>query len=219
MSEIPLTGGWVTAGIVRVGDTVRRPQTERSAFVRELLRLLEGVGFEAAPRYLGIDDDGRDVLSFVEGDVPSDVSGIAWLDPQLRASAELLRTFHDATEGSALAGAEEVVCHGDFGPWNLVWRSGLPVAIIDFDDARPGTRREDVGYALWKHLGLGALRLDGSRQGARLEVFLDAYGETIRDPVGAIVEAQEWLQRKLAAGLDAVAKIEHEKAWVLEHLA
>jgi hypothetical protein len=59
---IPLTGGRITEGVVRVGDTVRRPTTSKSAFTAELLQLLERNGFDGAPRYLGQDDEGRALL-------------------------------------------------------------------------------------------------------------------------------------------------------------
>ncbi|MGV9364612.1 phosphotransferase [Amycolatopsis sp. NPDC003731] len=45
-------------------------------------------------------------------------------------------------------GTGEVVCHGDFGPWNVVWRGGQPVGILDWDYARPAPRLHDVAYAL-----------------------------------------------------------------------
>jgi hypothetical protein len=54
---IPLTGGRLTQGVVRIGDTVRRPASEKSAFTAELLQLLERRGFTTAPRYLGQDDE------------------------------------------------------------------------------------------------------------------------------------------------------------------
>ena len=41
-----------------------------AAAVRGLLVHLEEVGFDGAPRFLGIDDQGREVLSFVDGQVP-----------------------------------------------------------------------------------------------------------------------------------------------------
>ena len=69
MTEQPLAGGMDAGrGVVRVGDTVRRPGT--AAPVRALLRHLEKVGFGGAPRHLGVDGQGRDVLSWIEGDVP-----------------------------------------------------------------------------------------------------------------------------------------------------
>jgi hypothetical protein len=48
-----LEGGRITLGVARVGDTVRRPRTQNSDFVDQLLRRLEAAGFEGAPRALG----------------------------------------------------------------------------------------------------------------------------------------------------------------------
>ena len=62
--EIPLEGGRITPGVVRVGETVRRPRNPNSEFVHEVLLHLESVGFDAAPRFLGIDEQGREILSF-----------------------------------------------------------------------------------------------------------------------------------------------------------
>ena len=109
---IPLQGGRVTQSVVRVGDTVRRPVGPHSAFVHELLIHLDAVGFSEAPRFLGIDERGREVLSYIEGDVPANLDS-ALTDGQLAAAAHLLRRYHDATADSSLAGDYEVVCHND----------------------------------------------------------------------------------------------------------
>ena len=68
--EVPLSGARLTADVMRVGDTVRRPTGPHSPFVHRLLRPLEAVGFEAAPRLLGVDERGREMLSFIDGWVP-----------------------------------------------------------------------------------------------------------------------------------------------------
>ncbi|WP_217213535.1 phosphotransferase [Streptomyces sp. AC550_RSS872] len=77
----------------------------------------------------------------------------------LRNFARLLRDCHDASSGfsappgatwstdTAVPGDDEVVCHGDFGPWNVVWQGSPPVGIIAWDFARPATRLHDVAYA------------------------------------------------------------------------
>jgi Phosphotransferase enzyme family len=63
--------------------------------------------------------------------------------------------FHDATAGSPLARTAEVACHGDISPVNTVFTEGQPVALIDFDMARPGTRICDAAYGLFLWLNLG----------------------------------------------------------------
>jgi len=148
--EVPLGGGWSTDGVVRVGDTVRRPPAHATQLMRDVLVHLDRSGFYAAPRWLGLDEKGRDILTFLEGETYSDTRRLTWSDAQLSAAGALLRSYHDAVAGIDLAGGSEVVCHGDFGPWNLIWVDGLPRFVIDFDNAHPGRRIEDVGYALWK---------------------------------------------------------------------
>lgn len=215
MTEIPLGDGWSVDGVVRVGDTVRRPPVFATQLMPDVLRHLEAVGFDASPRWLGFDERHRDVLSFIEGDTFSDCGVIVWSDEQLAASARLLRRYHDAVTVSSLAGVQEVVCHGDYGPWNLIWRSGLPIAVIDFDTARPGLRAEDVGYALWKHLNLGLVELAPAEQARRGRVFIDAYGIEL-DIGDAIDAAQEQARVRFAAhGWDeALVGLAAERAWL-----
>jgi aminoglycoside phosphotransferase (APT) family kinase protein len=58
------------------------------------------------------------------------------------ADRVLIRRFHDATVGTPLAEGPAVVCHGDLSLCNTVFRGGVPVALIDFDNAAPGARLE-----------------------------------------------------------------------------
>jgi hypothetical protein len=93
--ERRLLGGNL-GGAVRVGDTVRRSAGPWTPAVAALLRHLEHVGFDRAPGFLGLDQQGREVLSFVEGET---VGGArpwpAWLvaqghaDDSERAADEL----------------------------------------------------------------------------------------------------------------------------------
>jgi aminoglycoside phosphotransferase (APT) family kinase protein len=187
--EVPLRGGRVTAGVSRVGETVRRPSKLSSPFVRALLVELEQSGFDAAPRHLGKDDHGREIFSFQAGDVPreldSDIS-----DEALAAAARLIRRYHDATESIGLAGDAEVVCHNDLSPCNCVFRDGLPVGLIDFDNAAPGSRLEDLGYALFLWLNLGTDGAPLEEQARRIDLFCRAYGVNADEAVvEAIVDA------------------------------
>lgn len=165
----------MTPGVVRVGDTVRRPVTDRSAFVADLLHHFERRGFAGAPRHLGVDEAGRDTFSHLPGEVPSRFR--RWGDDQVAAAGGLLRAFHEATRGSGLAGAHPVVCHHDPGPNNTVFRDGLPVAFIDFDMARPGDPLEDLGYMAWTWCVSSKPQAPSVRtQAAQLRVLADAYG-------------------------------------------
>ena len=98
--EIPLLGGDVTEGIVRVGGTVRRPMGRNAAFVHALLNHLEAVGFDGAPRYLGVDAAGREVLTYIEGEVAGRPHP-AWIadEGRLASIGRLLRRYDDATAG------------------------------------------------------------------------------------------------------------------------
>jgi hypothetical protein len=160
----PLTGGRLTTGVVQVGDTVRRPASAASRFVARLLTCLAENGFDGCP--LGRDEQGRDVLSFLPGEVPA-----RWRrfhDAQVGAAAAMLRRMHDATrELAAEIGSGEVICHHDPGPNNTVFHQGQPVAFIDFDFAAPGQSIEDLAYMAWSWcLSSRAPQASPSREGA-----------------------------------------------------
>ena len=199
MIETPLSGGRITLGLVRVGETVRRPPAMNSDFVHCLLRHLEAVGFEGVPRSLGVDAKGRDVLSWIEGEVPGELSA-AYGDAILAIAAGFIRRYHDATAPllaapSAVSAGLQVVCHNDLSPCNFVFRASLPVALIDFDAAAPGTRAHDLGYAAWLWLDLGSTDMAAPEQRRRLDIFLNAYGPgpTRPDVVRAILQRQDLL--------------------------
>lgn len=217
----------------RVGDTVRRPPGPNPAFVRDLLRFLERQSFDAAPRFLGVDEQGRDIVTFAEGFVAPDLDWRRWRLEQMAAAFALLRTFHDLTVGSHLAGPAEVVCHNDFTPQNVVFRDGQPAVIIDWEFAAPGTRRRDLAHALWQWLNIGADGPPVERLGAMVRRMLAAYGPVnIGDLVADIrLREVEWLElATVAAGSGsptlnrspqhwaaAATWVQRELTWLDEH--
>jgi aminoglycoside phosphotransferase (APT) family kinase protein len=206
--------GRTTGGVVRVGDTVRRPRNPNSAFVRLLLAHLHEHDFDAAPESIGEDDEGREIFSFLDGDVPPDLDS-GHSDDTLAAAAQLIRRYHDATAGSILAGTKEVVCHGDLSPCNTVFRDGQPLALIDFDTAAPGTRLQDLGYALFLWLNLGTDGPSPREQARRVGVFCKSYG------IGADVELIDATLAAVAANVDRLHADGRpaDAAWWLAQLA
>jgi hypothetical protein len=194
--------------VVRSGNTVRRAPPEDPEFVRALLRLLERRGWAGAPKFLGTDDRGREVLSFIDGHVawepvqPPSITS----DASLARLAGLVRELHDLTAGTPLAAGEEVVCHNDLSPKNTVYRdsgTGLtPVAFIDWDIAAPGKRIHDVAHVCWQYLDLRPGVAEPADVGRRMRLICDAYG--LRDRSG-LLEAILWWQDRCWRGIEAKA--------------
>jgi hypothetical protein len=70
-AEEPLTGGNGADRMVRVGATVRKQASRTTPAVEALLRHLADAGFDGAPRGLGRDEQGRQVLEYVPGVRPT----------------------------------------------------------------------------------------------------------------------------------------------------
>ncbi len=192
-AEVPLVGGTANRGrIVRRGNTVRRPLRPTSTAIHALLTHLADVDFDGAPRLLGIDSAGREVLTYIPGEaVIPPYPGWALTDEALRSVARLLRRYHEAVAGFDLAGQrwpqvappdfdEGLACHNDLNLDNVIFRHGRAVALIDFDWASPGSAVWDVAGAarLWSPLRPEHY-IDDARQGRgldRLKTFVTAYG-------------------------------------------
>ncbi len=186
--------------ITRIGDTVRRTAGWWTSAVHDLLRYLRDVGYEGAPQPIGLDEHGREVLSFVAGASGWEEMHRVATDDGLRAAADALRAYHEAVVGyrpppdaewcigavPLLAG--HIICHGDFNPQNLVWRNDVVVGVIDWDLAYPGPALDDVAFSLVYSV---PMRPDGPADARhRIEVFADAYGISSLGLVDAAIERQ-----------------------------
>jgi hypothetical protein len=207
--EEPLPGGLINR-VVRVGDAVRRGPTANAPYVHALLRFLEDAGWPAAPRLLGVDDRGRELLGYVEGhaawapEQPPDV----WSDRSLARAATLVRELHDLTAGTPLAAGGEVVCHNDLNLKNVVFRdlgAGLePVAFLDWDLAGPGERVHDVAFLCWQFAPLGPGAPEVAEAARRMRVATDAYGFGAGERAG-LVDAVLWWQDRTVTGIEGGA--------------
>jgi Phosphotransferase enzyme family len=185
--EVPLRGGRSTPGVVRVGGTVRRPLKPDAARIHRLLVHLERRGFDGAPRFLGVDAQGRAVLSYIDGFAPPH-NGFRLSEQAVRAGARLVRAVHDLTAGTEFAAGAEVACHPNLSQPNFIFRARgpdmLPVAIIDWDGTRPGGRVANFGEFLWAFVHPGMYG-EGEAAARMLRVAADAYGWS----GGGLVEA------------------------------
>ena len=172
--EVPLAGGRSTPGVVRVGDTVRRPLKPDAERIHRLLAHFERCGFDGAPRFLGLDERGRAILSFIEGFAPPH-NGFRLSEEGVRAGARLVRRVHDLTAGTEFAAGSEVACHPNLSQPNFIFRDMVPVAIIDWDGTSPGTRVANFGEFLWAFVH-PAIYGEGEPAAHMLRVAADAYG-------------------------------------------
>ena len=97
MDEVVLSGGNMTA-VVAVGDTVRRAAGPWTPTIHALLDHLRASGFRMAPRPLGLDERGREILSLLPGRVATyPLPAFVLSEPMLVRAAQILRAYHDAS--------------------------------------------------------------------------------------------------------------------------
>jgi phosphotransferase family enzyme len=214
-----LSGGNMGA-VVRRGDTVLREAGFWTPAVHRLLDHLLRAGVGGVPVPLGLAEDGREILGYVPGVVPSyPLPGWVWDADALDSGARLLRQVHDATAGVDLLGLSgpwrspvrlpsEVVCHNDFATYNLVFSGTTVVGAIDWDFASPGPRLWDLAYLAYR---IVPLTTDDWGDGfgeevraARLARLLGAYGSDAAS--GDVLEMVRRRLVELAEFSDAAAR-------------
>jgi hypothetical protein len=171
MIEVELTGGTANpGGIVRIGETVRRPRHPASEVVQSFLGHLHASGVGKVPQPMGFDESGREVVSYIPGQVAhppfgSDGSLPEWAtrDELMIEVAELQAQIHQAadnfmpppdvewaTTGGGYfpaSAAGNLVCHNDICVSNVVVEDGRVAGIIDFDYLKPVDRLFDIAVA------------------------------------------------------------------------
>jgi hypothetical protein len=232
VDEIVLSGGNMTP-VVRVGDTVRRAAGPWTPTIHALLRHVRAAGFDGVPEPLGIDERGREILSFVPGRVATyPLADFVLAERTMVAVARLLRAYHDASasfvappgavwQWPALAPAE-VICHNDFAPYNLTFEGEELAGVIDWDLASPGPRVRDLGYTAYRFVPLTAPENPDApypgraEQARRLTVFCAAYGDPGITPADVTAAAIAKLRDLVAFIVDSAAAGDAAQTAVLE---
>ncbi|MGZ5213146.1 MAG: phosphotransferase [Actinomycetota bacterium] len=177
-------------------------------------------GFHAVPAPEELSEDGTETLSYLEGVVYTyPLPLVARSERALVSAAKLLREYHDATVPfvsqflSGWSGPRrypvEVICHGDFAPYNCVMSGDEVTGIIDFDNTSPGPRLWDVAYAIYRFApltapdnpdGFGELEV----QAERARLFCASYGLGDRTHViRSVLERLDDLVRAIYQGAAA----------------
>lgn len=200
--EVSLVGGNASRGVVRVGDTVRKPWLPTTPAVHELMSTVAASGVDV-PRPLGRDEHGRQVLEHVPGKTAMEET----LTPsELARVGALVRAIHDASEGFEPSSPTpweplipvarpDLVCHHDLAPWNLVVAERW--VFIDWDGAGPSTRLWDLAYAA-QTFTLSDVELDPVEAAADLAALVDGYA------------ADDELRRQLPVTLGTRAAAMHD---------
>ncbi|KXF81933.1 phosphotransferase [Enterovibrio coralii] len=180
--------------IFRSEDKVYRPAGAWSHSVHQLLAHLVNEGFDRAPKSFGFDDNGNEILSYVKGDVYNyPLKDQIASDEALISASKLLREYHDASASFLAHPAfhemawmfskrepAEVMCHGDYAPYNVTLEGNQTIGLFDFDLVHPAPRLWDIAYAVYcwapfktnEYDALGDL----TAQTERAKLFCDGYG-------------------------------------------
>jgi len=231
MSKEKILGGTMNH-VIKIGDTIHR-QNMGNPLLHSYLQFLEEKGMTGTPRFLGMDEQGREILSYVAGETAE--SGLGFDPPCLHSDqaicdmARFMRRLHDVSADFlpiALKGgwvnpqlpekSYETICHGDAAIWNFALVNKRITGMFDFDQACPGTRAWDLTLTLFSAILTSCYDYEPSKHEEdtrrRIRLFFDAYG--MKCPKDIITQTaarlQVWCNEADARGTPSV----HYQNWV-----
>ena len=244
------SGAGSVSTVTREGDTVRRPSGPWTSVVHALLHHLTAKGYGYSPRVLGADPH-FETLTYIEGEAGLRPWAPCLLDDSgIEAIGSAICEYHQAVSdfvpppGFVWRCPElqwapgMIVRHGDLGPWNMVWRDGQLVGIIDWDMAEPGFKIADIAQVAWHCVPLACPQVchscglvPGSSQTRRLSILCDICNVSRTDVIAALQSMQiteaERTVRLGQTGVEPwatfhargdVLTIESDKSWLSEYL-
>lgn len=189
----------------RRGSIVTHPAQPWTATNHAFLRHLAENGFAEAPRVVGFDDSGNELLEWIDGEMfphtvwPNPEQSLHDVGNMLRRMHEIGRQFREPDDAVWMpwslhtTGPGTVISHGNIAPWHVVFRDGRPVGLIGWEFSGFVDPVEEVAVTGWycaqlfdddvarrQHLPAAPIR-------ARwFHAFLDGYGLPQRSRVGLV---------------------------------
>ena len=226
MEDGESAAGMINA-VTRLGDTIRRPTGRWTPAVHSLLRYiektelektgLEKTGLAEIPRVLGVDGQGREMLTYLPGEVANrpwpavlrTESGLAQVGAFLKRYRAAVADYVPPEDSEwYVPGLRwqpgQTLCHGDMAPWNTLWRDGKFTGLIDWDFAAPGEPLDDIAQFAWHGIPLrGSLWRQAGFDAepdlrARLEALCAAYGAEPVEVIAALSRLQVQQIRRIS---------------------
>lgn len=187
--------------------------------MQALLRHLHANGFTACPQVVGdgIDDAGKEVLTWIEGEI---VQPLPFAEPEavLWETGRLLRELHTATASFVpppdakwmpwtlhSSGPGTVFSHCNIAPWHIVIQAGRPAGFIGWEYAGPTRPLDEIAATGWYCAQLHdddvAARVglpDAQARAHWLKAFLDGYQLPRPDRSGLVTRMIEFAIRDTA---------------------
>ncbi|SFR57669.1 Phosphotransferase enzyme family protein [Anaeromicropila populeti] len=199
MKEQEVLEGGREGKIFKQGEKIIRPANPWSINIHAFLDFLIKEQFQFVPKPFGFTEHEEEILSYVPGTAYNYPLPKMFLKDEVIAEAAiLLHSYHQVSKKyiNRLSNQEvwmlptvspiEVMCHGDFAPYNVTIIDGKPAGIIDFDTLHPGPALWDVAYAVYRWVPFTSPENpdhydDLKEQIRKTKVFMDAYNATTKD--------------------------------------
>jgi hypothetical protein len=187
--EIILTGGKVTKNVTKKGKFVYRSCCKNFTFVHNVLLWIEKKNPAIAPHFIGLAEDGREIITFLEGHSPDNL-GDRPLE-QLYNAGKLIKTLHELLSDFPGCIQGQTVCHYDLSPCNFMFHDDIPYAVFDWDAAKIGEPMDDLAYAMWMWCDIGNKEQSIELAKVKIGSMMDGYGIKKFDISGKIIEQMD----------------------------